>query len=420
MTLIELARKGKTNNIMREVAKKEHVSLEHVRANIAKGLIVVPLNKQNKSKRKVVGIGKGLATKINVNIGGSPECFDLAMERRKLKASIEYNADAVMDLSVGGKADKIRNMVLAESTIPVGTVPIYQSMSNVKGDTAKLTADDIFDVILEQAKNGVDFVTVHCGVTKQIVEKLKNKPRLAGIVSRGGAILGEWISIHKKENPLFKDYDRLLDIAKKYDVTLSLGDGLRPGCLDDATDWAQISELKTLGELTKRAWQKGVQVMVEGPGHIPLHEVRKNILMQKKYCHGAPFYVLGPLVTDIAAGYDHIAGAIGGAIAAEAGADFLCYLTPAEHLHLPDEKDVIDGIIASKIAAHAGDIAKGVPHAREIDTKMSKARKALNWKEQEKYALNPVEVRRRLKDKKMQNEHACTMCGEFCSMKRKI
>ncbi|MFC1546596.1 phosphomethylpyrimidine synthase ThiC [bacterium] len=418
MTLIETARKGRTNNLMKHISKKENVPVEYVRENIAKGLIVIPLNSNNYNSRDIIGIGKGLSTKINVNIGGSPDISDISLERKKLKAAIDYKAHAVMDLSVGGKSDKIRNMVLKNSTIPVGTVPIYEAVSRKKGKCENITIDDMFDVVNDQAKAGVDFVTIHCGVTRNIVKKLQKKSRVVGIVSRGGAIMAEWIIKSNRENPYYEYFDRLLDIARKFDITLSLGDGLRPGCIHDATDWAQIAELKVLGELTKRAWDRGVQVMVEGPGHIPLHEIRKNIKLQKKYCNGAPFYVLGPLVTDISPGYDHISGAIGGAIAAEAGADFLCYLTPAEHLCLPDEKDVIHGIIASKIAAHAADIAKGIPNALQRDLKMSCARKNLDWESQKYYALDPREVERRLKDKKTKKDHACTMCGDFCSMKR--
>jgi phosphomethylpyrimidine synthase len=420
MSLIELARSGKNNNLIKQIAKKENVSIDYIKTNIAKGLIVIPLNKNNLNKRIACGIGKGLSTKINVNIGGSPDVSDICMERKKLQSAINYKSDAVMDLSIGLKSTAIRDMVIEESTIPVGTVPIYEAISYVKGDCNKLTVDDMFDVIYKQAKQGVDFVTVHCGVTSNIVKNLKKKPRLAGIVSRGGAILAEWMLNNKKENPYYEYYDRLLDIAKEFDITLSLGDGLRPGCIHDATDNAQISELKVLGQLAKRAWKAGVQVMIEGPGHIPIHEIKKNMELQKKYCYGAPFYVLGPLVTDIAPGYDHITGAIGGAIAGQYGADFLCYLTPSEHLHLPDEKDVIDGIIASKIAAHAADIAKGIKGAKEWDYKMSSARKKLDWNLQETYAINPIEFNRRLKDKDMKKEHACTMCGDFCSMKRKI
>ncbi|MFH1715470.1 MAG: phosphomethylpyrimidine synthase ThiC [Elusimicrobiota bacterium] len=418
MTLIEEARAGKITDIMKKAAKNENVQGEFIRQGIANGSICIPISKINRKRKKIIGIGQGLSTKVNVNIGGSPDITDIKMERKKLEAAIEYKTDAIMDLSVGVNAEKIRNMVFKESPISVGTVPLYEVMSRVKGNVINITPDYIFDVIESQAKLGVDFITVHCGVTRRIVEKIKKDPRVSGIVSRGGAIIAEWILKNNKENPLYTHYDRLLELSKKYDLTLSLGDGMRPGCIDDSTDWAQIAELKILGKLAKRAWEKGVQVMIEGPGHIPLHEVRKNIKLQKKYCYNAPFYVLGPLVTDIAPGYDHITSAIGGAIAAEAGADFLCYVTPAEHLHLPDVDDVIDGLIGARIAAHAADIAKGIPKAREWDSKMAKARKSLDWKAQEKISINPKLFHKRMKDKLIKKKEPCTMCGEFCSMKR--
>lgn len=418
MTLIERARKGNVPSEARHIARDEHVSAEYVRAGIAQGIIVAPLNNRNKGKRRIVGIGQGLCTKVNVNLGGSPYKMDCALEKKKLALAIKHKADAVMDLSVGKNAAPIRRMVCATSSIPVGTVPIYDVMSK-NTDVETITVDDMFDVIYAQALEGVDFMTLHCGVTKRIVEKLSESKyrRVTGIVSRGGAIMAEWILRTKKENPLFEHFDRLLDIAHTFDITLSLGDGLRPGCLDDATDWAQLRELKLLGELTKRAWAKGVQVMVEGPGHIPLHEVQKNIALQKKYCHGAPFYVLGPLVTDIAPGYDHITSAIGGALAAWAGANFLCYVTPAEHLHLPDENDVVDGLIAARIAGHAADIAHGIPRAKDWDSRMAHARKKLDWDTQCALSINPTVFKKRFHASgKKQGE--CTMCGEFCSMKR--
>lgn len=416
MTLIESIREGKIPNIVKEVAKIEHVSLDYLKKHISEGSIIIPLAAKNHKLRKPLGIGKGLTTKVNINIGSSPNILDIKQERQKLQLSIQHKADAVMDLSVGKKAALIRQMVFSESTICVGTVPIYDAISS--NDVIDMRVDDIFDVIETHAKAGVDFITVHCGVTKNIVKKLQKKPRITGIVSRGGAIMAEWILKNGKENPLFSEYDRLLEVAHKYDITLSLGDGLRPGCIDDATDWAQITELKILGDLTKRAREKGVQVMVEGPGHIPLHEIQKNIKLQKKYCYGAPFYVLGPLVTDIAPGYDHITSAIGGAIAASAGADFLCYVTPAEHLHLPDEKDLVDGLIASRIAAHAGDIAKGIQRAKNWDLQMAKARKKLDWNAQCELSINPKEFKKRLDAKGLNEKGECTMCGEFCSMKR--
>jgi len=416
MTLIGSIRQGKTPSIIEEVAKIEHVSVDYLKKHIAQGSIIIPLATKNYARRKALAIGKGVRTKVNVNIGSSPNVLNLEQERQKLQLSIEHQADTIMDLSIGKNAYSIRQMIFNESTICVGTVPIYDAISS--NNVRDMHPDDIFDVIEAHAKAGVDFITVHCGVTKSIIKKLQKNPRVTGIVSRGGAIMAEWIIKNGKENPLFTEYDRLLDIAYRYDITLSLGDGLRPGCIDDATDWAQIKELKLLGELTKRAWEKGVQVMVEGPGHIPLNEIQKNIRLQKKYCNNAPFYVLGPLVTDIAPGYDHITAAIGGAVAALAGADFLCYVTPAEHLHLPDEQDLVDGLIASRIAAHAADIAKGIPSAKDWDSQMAKSRKKLDWDAQCKFSINPKVFKKRLLDIGQKKMGECTMCGEFCSMKR--
>ncbi|MFC1567199.1 phosphomethylpyrimidine synthase ThiC, partial [bacterium] len=400
-------------------AVDENVTVEHVRENVASGKICIPLNNKNINKRKVVGIGKGLSTKVNVNIGGSPDIMDIELEQKKLELAVKHKADAIMDLSVGPKSQIVRSMVFDESQIPVGTVPIYEVISNLEDKkVTKLTADGIFEVIEKQCEEGVDFITVHCGVTEEIVKNLMENRRTAGIVSRGGALIAEWIIKNKKENPLFTEYDRLIKIVKKHDVTLSLGDGLRPGCIADSTDWAQITELKLLGELAKRAWESGVQVMIEGPGHIPLHEVEKNIKLQKEYCYGAPFYVLGPIVTDIAPGYDHITSAIGGAIAASCGADFLCYVTPSEHIHLPDDQDMIDGLIGARIAAHSGDIVKNVQGAKEWDLDMAKARKALNWEKQKNLSINPDVFAKRMKNKPKNDIDTCTMCGEFCSMKR--
>lgn len=419
MTIMELARAGKSNELMEQVAKDENMELPQIIEGIANGSIVIPLNNKNIGKRKVIGIGDGLSTKVNVNIGASPKLSGLDLERKKLQLSIKHKADAIMDLSVGSKADEVRAMVLRESTIPVGTVPVYQALDKVKGrGVENMTVEHFFEAIEEQLDKGVDFITVHCGVTEEIVKTLLEKPRIAGIVSRGGAIMAEWMLKNKQENPLLVHYDRLLDLAKKYDATLSLGDGLRPGCIADATDWAQIRELKLLGDLTLRAWDKGVQVMIEGPGHVPINQIQENMQLQKKHCHGAPFYVLGPLVTDVAPGYDHITSAIGGALAGIYGANFLCFVTPAEHLHLPDEKDTVDGLIAARIAAHSADVAKGRKDAINWDLQMSKARKSLNWTEQKALAINPDEVERRLSDKDMGKDGVCTMCGEFCSMKR--
>ena len=325
---------------------------------------------------KPVAIGKGVRVKINANIGTSPHDINLEKEQAKLNAALEYGAHAVMDLSTGGDLDAIRRLLLAQCPAPFGTVPIYQLMTQVQS-LEEVKADDLLEMVRHHARQGVDFVTVHCGITRAALPLLKK--RVTGVVSRGGAFLTAWMRRFGRENPLYEKYDQLLEIAREYDVTLCLGDGLRPGCLADATDKAQLHELKVLGELTQRAWAQGVQVMVEGPGHLPLHHIKKNVRLQQKYCHGAPFYVLGPLVTDVASGYDHIAGAIGGALAASLGASFLCYVTPAEHLKLPEVEDVIDGVVASRIAAHAADLALGFPGAADWDLAMSKARRALDW-----------------------------------------
>jgi phosphomethylpyrimidine synthase len=356
--------------------------------------------------------------KVNANIGTSSDYGDIETELEKLRVAIEYKADTVMDLSTGGDISAIRRAILKESSIPLGTVPIYQAGIEAidrRGAIVKMTADELFGVIKGQAEEGVDFMTVHCGVTRSAIERLKRQGRVTDIVSRGGAFLLGWIIHNDQENPLYEQYDRLLEIARKFDVTLSLGDGLRPGSLADATDRAQVEELLILGELVERAWDAGVQVMVEGPGHVPLDQVTANVQLQKSLCKGAPFYVLGPLVTDIAAGYDHISGAIGGAIAAMAGADFLCYVTPSEHLGLPGAEDVREGVIASRIAAHAADIVNGVNGAWEWDKKMSLARKNLDWEEQVRLCLDPVKARQ-VHGQLATSGVACSMCGDYCAL----
>ncbi|MBI4796157.1 MAG: phosphomethylpyrimidine synthase ThiC, partial [Deltaproteobacteria bacterium] len=355
----------------------------------------------------------GVRVKINANIGTSPHDGNLEKEQAKLAAALRYGADAVMDLSTGGPLDELRTALLGRCPAPFGTVPIYQVMTEAKS-LEEVKGDWFLEMVEHHAKQGVDFVTVHCGVTRKALPLLAQ--RVTGVVSRGGAFLSAWMRRHKRENPLYEQYDRLLEIAREHDVTLSLGDGLRPGCLADATDRAQLHELKILGELTKRAWAKGVQVMVEGPGHLPLSAIKKNVRLQQKYCQNAPFYVLGPLVTDVASGYDHIAGAIGGALAATEGASFLCYVTPAEHLKLPEVEDVIDGVVASRIAAHAADIALGIPGAADWDLKMSQARRALDWPTQLKLSINPDKAQR-YRDLSQAKEDQCTMCGKFCAMK---
>jgi phosphomethylpyrimidine synthase len=417
MTQLELARQGTISLQMAAVAVGEGIEPELVRRGVAEGSIVVPAN-INHTGLAPRGIGQGLKTKINANIGTSSDYGNIDTELEKLRVVVAAGADAVMDLSTGGDIPLIRRAILKESTIPVGTVPIYQAgIGAIKKYDAivKMSADELFTAIAEQCRDGVDFITVHCGVTRQAIARLRQQGRVADVVSRGGAFLIGWMLYNERENPLYEQYDRLLEIAREFDVTLSLGDGMRPGCLADATDRAQIEELLAIGELVSRARRAGVQVMVEGPGHLPLDHIEANVRLQKSVCQGAPFYVLGPLVTDVAAGYDHITGAIGGAIAAAAGADFLCYVTPAEHLSLPDPEDVRQGVIASRIAAHAADIVKGVPGAREWDRKMSVARKKLDWEAQARLALDPEHVRA-VHGKHATAGTACSMCGSFCAM----
>jgi phosphomethylpyrimidine synthase len=412
MTQREAALAGTLTPVMVAAATAEGVAPEVIRQGLARGTIAVPANRGHHGL-KPVAIGNGVRVKINANIGTSPHDVSLEKEQAKLAAALEYGADAVMDLSTGGNLDEIRTALLANCPAPFGTVPIYQLMTEAKS-LEDIQGEDLLEMVHHHARQGVDFVTVHCGVTRAALPLLKN--RVTGVVSRGGAFLTAWMRRFQTENPLYEHYDRLLAIAKEYDVTLSLGDGLRPGCLADATDKAQVHELKVLGELTKRAWAAGVQVMVEGPGHLPLHAIQKNVRLQQKYCANAPFYVLGPLVTDVASGYDHIAGAIGGALAATLGAAFLCYVTPAEHLKLPEVEDVIDGVVASRIAAHAADIARGLPGAADWDLKMSQARRSLDWDTQIKLSINPAKARR-YRDLSKAKEDQCTMCGKFCAMK---
>jgi phosphomethylpyrimidine synthase len=417
MTQLQSAKSGKITPEMESVAKWEGLEPGFILEGIARGNIVIPANINHRNLTPY-GIGKGLATKINANIGTSSDFGNIDTEMAKLKIVISSGAHAVMDLSTGGDIPAIRRSIIYGCPIPLGTVPIYQAgvvAANRDGAMVKMTADDLFEAIENHARDGVDFVTVHCGVTRSAINRLKKQKRVTDVVSRGGAFLIGWMLYHDKENPLYEQYDRLLEIAKKFDVTLSLGDGLRPGCLADATDRTQIEELLNLGELVQSAREAGVQVMVEGPGHVPLDQIETNIRLQKSVCKDAPFYVLGPLVTDIAAGYDHITGAIGGAIAASAGADFLCYVTPAEHLSLPDPDDVKQGIMASLIAAHAADIVKGVKGAWERDLKMSQARKRLDWEEQAKLSLDP-DRSRLVHAKHSSSGKACSMCGGFCAM----
>src|SRR3972149_2840013 len=419
MTQLEQARNGTITNEMKQSALKEGVEPNYIRSSVVDGVVIITKNKRHKSIEPLA-IGRGLRTKINANIGSSQDRVSLKGELEKLHAAVNAGADAVMDLSTGGQIDEIRKAVMAESRKAVGTVPIYQAALEAvrKGKSfVELDTEEIFDIIEKHAEDGVDFITVHCGVTRRSVEHIKKEGRIMGIVSRGGALTAEWMNFNKRENPLFENYERLLKIAREYDMVLSLGDGLRPGCLADATDRGQIEELVTLGELAQKALAEGVQVMIEGPGHVPINQIEANILLQKRLCHGAPFYVLGPLVTDIAPGYDHITSAIGGAIAGAAGADFLCYVTPSEHLRLPTVEDVKEGVIASKIAAHAADIAKGVKGAMSRDIQMAKRRKALDWKGQIELSINPERARKLRESSLPMESDVCSMCGEFCSMK---
>jgi len=412
-----MARNGITSPRMEEVARHEGLETEIIRQGVAQGIIVIPSNTKH-AYAPACGIGKGLSTKVNANIGTSSDFGDISTELAKLEVALKTGADAVMDLSTGGDLPAIRRAILAHSHVPIGTVPVYQAgvEAIARHDAiVKMTTDELFRSIAEHCRDGVDFITVHCGVTQRVIALLKQQRRVADVVSRGGAFLMGWMLYHQKENPLYEYFDRLLDIAREFDVTLSLGDGLRPGSLADATDRAQIEELVTLGELVQRSREASVQVMVEGPGHLPLDQIETNVKLQKNLCQDAPFYVLGPLVTDIAAGYDHITGAIGGAIAAAAGADFLCYVTPAEHLSLPDPEDVRLGILASRIAAHAADIAKGVKGASERDRLMSMARKKLDWQEQASLALDPERVEKGHAQHRTSGK-ACSMCGRFCAM----
>ena len=417
MTQLELAREGIISPQMSLVAQCEGVEAGFIRQGVAEGTIVIPANTKH-TNLTPCGIGQGLKTKVNANIGTSSDFGDIDTELGKLGVAIDAGADTVMDLSTGGDIAAIRQAIVASSPLPVGTVPIYQAGIEAiarYGAIVKMSADELFSVIEEHARGGVDFITVHCGVTRSAIARLRQQGRVADVVSRGGAFLIGWILYNERENPLYEQYDRLLEIAREFDVTLSLGDGMRPGCLADATDRAQVEELLTLGELVQRAQQAGVQVMVEGPGHLPLNQIESNVQLQKAVCQGAPFYVLGPLVTDVGAGYDHITGAIGRAIAAAAGADFLCYVTPAEHLSLPDPEDVRRGIIASRIAAHAADIVKGVKGAEQWDRKMSIARKRLDWEEQARLSLDP-ERSHQVHSKYASAGAACSMCGGFCAM----
>jgi len=419
MNLIEKARTNKVSKEVEIVAKDESKEPSFILAGIASGRIVIPKN-INRKLRKPCGIGEGLKTKINTNVGTSKGCSNIAKEAEKTKIAVELGSDAIMDLSTGPGITQTRRKILEASSVPVGTVPIYEIViTGVEkfGSVKKIPAEFMFDVLEEQAADGVDFFTIHAGVTRNAVKMLAKKGRVLDIVSRGGALIAEWMVGNNRENPFYEKFDKVLDIAKRYDITLSLGDGLRPGSVADATDAPQISELITLGELQRISLKEGVQVMIEGPGHVPINEIEANVLLEKAICNRAPFYVLGPLVTDVAPGYDHITAAIGGAIAASKGADFLCYVTPSEHLRLPTLDDVKEGVIATRIAAHAADIAKGVAGAINWDIAISKARKARDWEKQFKLAIDKEKPRKYREASKPGAEDVCTMCGEYCSIK---
>ncbi|MCR5209768.1 MAG: phosphomethylpyrimidine synthase ThiC [Lachnospiraceae bacterium] len=417
-TQMEAARKGIITPEMEIVAGKEGRSAEFIRGYVAEGKIAIPANHDHKGLDPN-GVGSMLKTKINVNLGVSRDCKDYDIEMKKVMAAVDLGAEAIMDLSSHGNTQPFRQKLCSECPAMIGTVPVYDSVIHYQRDLATLTAKDFVDVVRLHAEDGVDFVTLHCGITRKTIEQIKSGNRKMNIVSRGGSLVFAWMSMTGNENPFYEYYDEILEICREHDVTISLGDACRPGCLADATDGVQIEELIRLGELTERAWKRDVQVMVEGPGHVPMDQIQANMKVQQTICHGAPFYVLGPLVTDIAPGYDHITSAIGGAIAAASGAAFLCYVTPAEHLALPNVDDVHQGIIASKIAAHAADIAKGIPGAREQDDRMADARRKLDWDAQWKEALDP-EAAKAIRDSRLpEDDHSdtCSMCGKFCAVR---
>jgi len=415
-TQMDAAKKGIITDEMRIVAEKEGVHVEKLRELVASGKVVIPANKNHK-KLEPQGIGEGLRTKINVNIGISKDCCNFEMELEKAKKAIELKAEAIMDLSSYGKTREFRRKLVEMSPVMIGTVPVYDAVGFYEKDLKDISAEEFFEVVEKHAEDGVDFMTIHAGINRETAKRFKENGRLTNIVSRGGSLIFAWMELTGNENPFYEQYDRLLQIFEKYDVTISLGDALRPGSINDSTDASQIQELIVLGELTKRAWEKNVQVMIEGPGHMAINEIAPNMVLEKKLCHGAPFYVLGPIVTDIAPGYDHITSAIGGDIAAANGADFLCYVTPAEHLRLPDIDDMKEGIIAARIAAHAADIAKGIKGAREWDYQMSEARRNLDWNRMFELAIDREKAERYRKSSMPEDEDTCTMCGRMCAVK---
>jgi len=415
-TQMDAAKKGIITKEMKIVASKEQMDVKELKRLVAEGKIVIPANKNHKNLDPE-GVGEGLRTKINVNLGISKDCYNIDAEMDKVRKALELKAESIMDLSSYGKTREFRQKLVDISRAMIGTVPVYDAVGFYDKELKDITAKEFLDVIEKHAKDGVDFMTIHAGINQETAKKFKNNKRLTNIVSRGGSLIFAWMELNKKENPFFEYFDEVLEICEKYDVTLSLGDACRPGSINDSTDASQIEELIVLGELTKRAWEKNVQVIIEGPGHMALNEIAGNMMLEKKLCHGAPFYVLGPIVTDIAPGYDHITTAIGGAIAAANGADFLCYVTPAEHLRLPTLDDMKEGIIAARIAAHAADIAKGIKGARDWDNKMSKARAELNWDRMFELAIDPEKAKRYREESKPEHEDTCTMCGKMCSMR---
>ena len=415
-TQMDAARKGITTKEMEIVSKKENIDIDLLKELIAKGRVIIPANKNHKNLDPEA-VGEGMRTKINVNLGISKDCANIDKEMEKVRTALNMKAEAIMDLSSYGKTKDFRQRLVSESSAMIGTVPMYDVIGYHHKKLQDITAEEFLEVVEAHAKDGVDFQTIHVGINKSTAKKFKENGRLMNIVSRGGALVFSWMELTGNENPFYEYYDKVLDICEKYDVTMSLGDACRPGCIEDSTDASQIEELIVLGELTKRAWERNVQVMIEGPGHMAMNEIAANMIIEKRLCHGAPFYVLGPLVTDIAPGYDHITSAIGGAIAAANGADFLCYVTPAEHLRLPDLQDMKDGIIASKIAAHAADIAKGVKGARQWDRRMAEARRKLDWDAQFKEAIDPEKAKAYRESSMPEITETCTMCGEMCAVK---
>jgi len=415
-TQMDAARQGIVTPQMTIVAQKEKMAPETLRELIAAGKVIIPANR-NHTDLDPEGVGQGLRTKINVNLGISKDCCNVDLEMDKVRLALSLKTEAIMDLSCYGKTREFRRRLVETSPAMIGTVPIYDAVGFYDKNLTDLTVDEIFDVVERHCEDGVDFLTIHAGLNRGAAEKIKRRERITNIVSRGGSLMFTWMQLNDRENPFYEYYDRLLDICQVHDVSLSLGDGCRPGCLHDATDASQVEELITLGELTKLAWEKNVQVMIEGPGHMALNEIAGNMMLEKRLCHGAPFYVLGPIVTDVAPGYDHITSAIGGAVAAASGADFLCYVTPAEHLRLPDLEDMKEGIIAVRIAAHAADIAKGIPGARHWDDAMAQARADLDWEKMLKLAIDPEKATRYRESSPPEHDDSCTMCGKMCAVR---